>query len=177
MNCAWVQNRLADYSVGMLDERTTASVRMHVAACSECERELETLNSVVALVEEYGVRQPPAGLFNAVRNRIESGEIVRERPAWWAWFYSRPARGLAMGSAMAAVVLGLLAPVSQPVITGLPLNPGGVSVTGTASNDLEHSIRQHALSATEGPLTDRVAYEALAQLASQEESKRSAGVK
>jgi len=152
----------------MLDARTNQAVDAHLASCAACRHELDTLNSVVSLVEEYGVRQPPAGLFNAVRNRIESGEMVRDRPAWWAWFYSRPARGLAMGAAMAAVALGLVLPVSGPTISRLDPHPTGPSVGGSVAS----SIGEHLQSVGEGPLTDRVAYEALVQLNNQEEENR-----
>lgn len=172
MNCSRIQDLLADYSVEILDARTHQTVEGHLAACVACRKELQVMDAVVALVEEQGVRQPPVGLFNGVRNRIESGAIERERPAWWAWLSTGPARALAMGGAMAAVALGLLMPTGShyagPVLPDIHAQPGGGSAV--ASGELAGSIRQHALSAAEGPLTDRVAWEAMAQLVSQDGS-------
>jgi anti-sigma factor RsiW len=154
---------LPDLSVELLDSRLRREVTAHLDACELCSRELRELESVVCLVERYGSVEPPPGLFNAVRNRIESGEVRRERPFWWAWMYSRPARAAAMGLATGAVVLGLVVPAGPPPIPSPSIHP---EPAGTVSTALASSIRQHAISASEGPLTDRVAWEAMAQLAS-----------
>ncbi|MFN3650449.1 MAG: anti-sigma factor family protein [Armatimonadota bacterium] len=171
MLCSQVRELLPDYSVEILDGRAHQQVASHLELCADCRAELTAMDSVMAMVEELGVRQPPPGLFNAVRNRIESGEVTRERPAWWAWIYSRPARGLAMGMAAAALALGLLVPVGPSDIPPLSIHEGAGRGSMTSSA-LAQSIRQHAMSAGEGPVTDRVAYEAMAQLASQDEAPK-----
>ena len=165
---------LPDYSVDLLDARTHRTVETHLSLCEGCRDELRIMDSVMTLVERHGVRQPPAGLFNAVRNQIESGEIRRDRPVWWAWLYSRPARAAAMGMAMAALALGILMPVSTTRLLPSPDLHGDAQVTGgmMASGALASSIRQHALSAGEGPLADRVAWEAMAQLVAQDKDRR-----
>src|SRR5205807_8509455 len=98
------------------------------------------------LVERYGERQPPPGLFNAVRNRIESGGVVRERPPWWAWLYTRPARAAAMGMAAGALALGLLMPAGHPApipAISTPSVLAGPGAAPTESSALAFSTRQH----------------------------------
>jgi anti-sigma factor RsiW len=176
MNCSQIRDSLPDYSVGILDSRSRAAVERHLEICADCRAELQAQDQVMDLVEQYGFRQPPVGLFNGVRNRIEAGDGKRARPAWWAWLYSGPARALAMGTALGALALALLAPTTPGTTVtpgGLPIHPEGNGVTTTA---LISSIRQHAMAAGEGPLTDRVAWEAMAQLATQEKDEKRPGV-
>ena len=163
MKCAQVQEFLPDYAVELLDARKHREVELHLAECDGCRAELKAQDAVMALVEQYGAMEPPVGLFNGVRNRIESGAVVRERPAWWAWFNTVPARAAGMGLAVAALAIGVFFPVSDG--TNIPLVPmhvaNGPAVTSTA---LASSIRQHAMSSADSPLADRVAWEAMAQL-------------
>ena len=165
MECPRVRDLLADYSVEMLDARQHRQVETHLQACADCSEELRVMDAVVSLVEEHGALNPPVGLFNGVRNRIEAGDFVRQRPAWWAIFLTAPARATAMALAMGAVVLGLVAPTGQSRVQPLPINV--TETSSMASSDLASSIRQHAMSAVEGPLADRVAWEAMAQIATQ----------
>lgn len=163
MHCTRIREQLADYSVGLLDRREAEQVRSHVALCADCRRELHALDRAAELVESYGALEPPPGLFHAVRNRIDSGALRRDRPAWWALFLTTPARATAMGLSIAALALGLLLPAPRPSAPELPM-----FADTRVSGELASSIRQHALSAGEGPLTDRVAWEAMAQLVTQE---------
>jgi len=169
MKCERVQDLLPDFSVELLDARTHGAVAAHLESCAACQAEMKALDAAVALVEEFGVRQPPPGLFNAVRNRIESGDVVRDRAPWWAWLNTRPARGLAMGMAMATVALGVLMPVGQKsAYTPLPIHPEAGQV---ARGELASAIRLHAMSAEGSPLPDRVAWEAMAQMVTLEHDK------
>lgn len=177
MQCSRVNELLPDHSVELLDASTRRAVERHLELCDGCRRELRLLESVVALVEEHGSRTPPPGLFHAVRNRIETGEVPQQRPAWWAWLYARPARAAAMGLAMGAVAMGLFLPVGPThSLPPVGLHPTPISGGLVASGELATSIRQHAMAAGEGPLADRVAWEAMAQLAMQERSRRAPGV-
>lgn len=172
MKCPQVQDLLPDYAVNLLDGRTHREVETHLAACNECRTELEAQDAAMALVEQYGAAEPPVGLFNAVRNRIEAGDFERERPAWWAFLFTRPARVAAMGLAMSAVAFGLLAPTGPTVTpqepTSIVLQAPSSAADSVASSDITASIRQHALSAGQSTLPDRVAWEAMAQLVSQD---------
>lgn len=174
MDCSQVRDLLPDYSVEMLADRQRLAIDQHLGGCAECRAELRALDAVGDLVAEFGVRTPPPGLFNAVRNQIESG-VVQERPAWWAFLLSRPARAGAMGLAMASVALGLLMPVGQAPIPTIDVHPG--NGPGVANSALAQSIRQHAISAAEGPLSDRVAWEAVAQLVTQDKDEDGVGRK
>jgi len=176
MNCSRIRDLLPDYAVELLDGRTHAVVERHLEGCADCRAELRVQDDVMSLVKQYGVRQPPVGLFNGVRNRIEA-DGPRERPAWWSWLYSRPARALAMGTALASLALALFLPANQGTAPlSPPIHPtagDGAAITSTALAD---SIRQHAISAGEGPVTDRVAWYAMAELALQDNKKTRPGV-
>jgi hypothetical protein len=176
MICSRVRDLLPDYSVQILDGRTTREVAAHLGTCEECAAELHAQEEAVRLVEQFGGINPPPGLFNAVRNRIEAGDFVRERPAWWAFLNTRPARVAAMGMAMAAVVLGLTLPTGHPdhLETPIFINGPGISQSAENGGDLTNSIRQHAISAGAGSLTDRVAWEAMAQIVTQNEKDEKA---
>lgn len=170
MKCPQVQDLLPDYAVKLLDGRTHREVESHLAACNDCRTELEAQDAAMALVEQFGAAEPPVGLFNAVRNRIEAGNFERERPAWWAFLFTRPARAAAMGLAMGAVAFGLLAPAGPTVTpqnpTTIVLKTPGTTINSVADNDISSSVRQHALSAGQSTLPDRVAWEAMAQILS-----------
>lgn len=171
MNCNRVRDLLPDYSMDMLDGRERQGVQTHLAACEECRAELRAQDAVVALIEEHGARQPPPGLFNGVRNAIEAGTVVRERAPWWSFLYTGPARAAGMSLALGALALGIFLPIGSPVPNQGPLplhidNGAPIATTALAS-----SIRQHAMSATEGPLADRVAWEAMAQLVAEDDER------
>lgn len=173
MICSRVRDLLPDYSVKILDGRTHREMEAHLAECAACRAELKAQDDVMGLVEQFGAINPPPGLFNAVRNRIEAGDFQRERPAWWVFLFTRPARVAAMGLAMGAVAAGLFLPTGN---SGTPVLPPFVSSNGngTTASELTQSIRQHAMSAGQGSLTDRVAWEAMAQLVQEREAKKDA---
>lgn len=163
MNCRHISNLLPDYSVDLLTGRNLDEVQHHLADCEPCRQELRALDAAATLIEQHGAVNPPAGLFNAVRNEIASPEFRRDRPSIWNWFQAPPVRALTMTAAAAALAFSLFSlrapgPVNAP--GGLPL----------ALNDSNRSaiamvVRQHAMSAADGPLADNVAWEAMARLA------------
>lgn len=163
--CARFRDMLPDYSVDMLDDRTQNLVSEHLAVCSDCRAELVIQESVMSLVETHGVREPPAGLFNAVRNQIETGNIAQASKPWWSFLWTAPVRGLALAGSAAVLIAGLMMPVTNPRIPEGSLHPTLDIGKAAASSELANSIRQHAMSAAEGPLAERVAWEAMAQLA------------
>src|SRR5438105_4322544 len=143
MDCSRVRDLLPDYSVEILDTGSRAAVERHLEICVTCRGELRAQDDVMALVEQFGSRQPPAGLFNAVRNRIEAGDFVRQRPAWWSWLYSRPVRVLAMGTAVAALAFALFLPAGPNGSAGPGPMPIEGGPSGATSSALAGSIRQH----------------------------------
>jgi hypothetical protein len=68
---------------------------------------------------------------------------------------------------VAALAFALLAPAG-PNGMPAPIPLVDTTTSGPTSTALAGSIRQHAISAGDGPLTDRVAWEAMAQLVTQE---------
>ena len=172
MDCTRVRDLLPDYSVEMLDGRMRTAVAEHLAVCADCRRELALQESVMTLVEAQGFREPPPGLFNAVRNHIEAGGVAQDARPWWSFVYNRPARALAMSMAVGALALGILLPVNNPRIPSGTIHSAPLIRGNTASSELANSIRQHAMSASDGPLADRVAWEAMAQLVTQESAAK-----
>jgi anti-sigma factor RsiW len=173
MDCAEVRNRLPEYAEQCLDGRTRRAVEGHLGGCGECRSELEAQEAAVALVGRYGALNPPPGLFNAVRNQIESGAVARERAPWWSFLLTAPGRAGAMGLALSALALGLWLPTGAPGPTPtLPMVSGAGQ--GEVASELVSSIRQHAQAAGQGTLTDRVAWEAMAQLVAQEPKEAAA---
>ncbi len=171
MNCSRVREILPDFSVELLDRRTHQGVEAHLALCDGCRRELRALDQTMELVRTQGALEPPPGLFNAIRNQIEAGQVAQDRPVWWAWFNRPPVRFLSMGIAMASVAIALFIPLGQPHLPPTPDPHAGGSIGQLARGPLAHSIRQHARASAAGPLADRMAWEAMAQLADAEERR------
>ncbi len=138
---------LADYRSDVLSASKQRAVRMHLAECEECSNELMALDDVLALVETYSEQcEPPAGLWNGVRNRIEAGNAKRQGfGATLRDWLARPvhAAGTAALAAALAVVIALSGgPVHQP--TAVPM-----------ANEY---VQGHALYAGQAPLADRPGY-------------------
>lgn len=171
MLCKEVSELLPDFSVGMVGDRQAAAIQGHLNGCAGCRAELQALEQVPVLIEQFGAVQAPEGLFDAVRHQIVSGQAVQDRP-WWFIFFGRPARAAAMGLSVASVALGLLLPVGRvSQVPRVELHPApiyGSAGSARASSELANSIRQHAMNAGDGSLNDRVAWEAMAQLVTQE---------
>lgn len=70
---------LAWYVNESLSETETAKVKTHVAACIECQREIETLNELknAVLLSNESLPEPSPKIFDHVMNRIEKYELSR----------------------------------------------------------------------------------------------------
>jgi predicted anti-sigma-YlaC factor YlaD len=170
MNCTQARALLPDYSVDAVEAAVRHRVQAHLAGCAECRAELRALEAVDSLVVRHGFREPPPGLFHGVRNKIEGGQAPQVRAPWWRFVHWGPVRAAGMSLAVATLLLAVFWPVGPSVPGGnLPLHfEAGAPI---ASSALASSIRQHALTAAEGPLTDRVAWEAMAQLVAQDDRR------
>lgn len=174
MDCSRVREVLPDYAVRGLNGRVHRGVEAHLAGCAECRAELAAQEEAVRLFERYGALAPPPGLFNAVRNEIQAGAVARDRAPWWSFLLTRWGRGAATALAACALAMGLMLPTGAPGPTpSLPMVAGDGG--GQVTSELVSSIRQHAQAAGQGTLTDRVAWEAMAQLVSQERQRPSGG--
>jgi len=170
MNCRQAQELLPDYSVELLTGPSREALQTHLAGCEDCRQALRELDESLTLVERFGGVNPPPGLFNAVRNEITRPDFRQtQRPWWWSWLHAPSLRAVAMTAAAAALAFSLISlrggvnGGSQP--ESLPLT---LSLTSQNRSAVASAIQQHALSATEGPLGDNVAWEAMAQLAEME---------
>lgn len=72
MQCAEVKNKLADYSVGLLDERERERIESHLMRCASCAYELRALERVDTLLRHVAPEEPPAYGWQNIRARIES---------------------------------------------------------------------------------------------------------
>ena len=108
MDCQKVQSLISEYSVGLIGGRRKSEVEAHLAECPECAAELEKLNNVMLLVDGLDSREPPAGLWNGVYNRITqpSPRLRRASPeSAWRHGIRRRVAGWSVGFAAAALAL------------------------------------------------------------------------
>ena len=89
MECSKAQSLISDFSVGLVNRRQKAEIEAHLAQCPECAAEFEKLNKVMLLVDGLDSKEPPAGLWNGVHNRITQPESawrhgIRRRVAGWS---------------------------------------------------------------------------------------------
>lgn len=166
MNCARVRDRLADYTVDALEASQRRQIQVHLAACEPCREELRVLEQVGAWVEVAGRREPPPALFQAVRNRIEQGDLAQESLGWRRFFNLRPVQFASVTLAAGMVIAALIAPVGTRPLPPSP-EPHSTAAFGSqvARGPLAGSVRRHAQASARGPLAERVAWEAMAQLA------------
>jgi anti-sigma factor RsiW len=156
MDCRTVQERIADFSVGLLRAREATRVQTHLDACPQCAREWRQLEGVMGLVERFGAREPPPHLWNGVYNRI-TAEAAHQTPGFWERLLGAPRRllaGTATGLAAAALVAAFY--LIQPPPAG---NHDGPMGTQTAV-----LMQQHAMLAGAEPFADEVGLEAYARL-------------
>lgn len=79
MDCNRTKELISDYSVGLVQGTKRTEMEAHLASCPDCSAELQKLERVVALVDNLNLREPPAGLWNGVYNRITATEQKPER--------------------------------------------------------------------------------------------------
>ncbi|MBI3909339.1 MAG: zf-HC2 domain-containing protein [Armatimonadetes bacterium] len=157
MDCTRMVALIPDYSANALTARERGEVEDHLAACEPCRREVRRLEQVLALAEQYGALEPPAGMWNAIAARLTREPSRSGFHAFVDWLLGRRLRTAWAGAATIAAVAGLW----------LALRSGPVPPTGPnvpADFAIRAMIRQHALSSADSPLADRVAWEAVAEL-------------
>lgn len=145
MQCAEVQAKLAEYSVGLLDERERKAIEAHLAECASCAYELRTLERVDKLLGSVKPEEPPAHLWQNIRARIEAQPQKAQAPFWQSWF-TLPR--LALGSAIAAAILvGVL-------YFGMPRSPEHEM---PLESDASQLMQAHQLMSWGEPLSDKAA--------------------
>lgn len=143
--CRRIQAILADFRSEILSPAKRRWVEAHLAECPDCAAELRVLDDVLALVDaNTPLQEPPAGLWNAVANRIAAPEARRP---WYEQWLVRPVRLAGVGAAALALILG--------IVFGGVKNDSVVPVKVTSSNEY---VQRHALYAGQAPLADRVGH-------------------
>ncbi|MCE5198686.1 MAG: zf-HC2 domain-containing protein [Armatimonadota bacterium] len=163
MKCENVRQLLAEYRSDILSPRKNREIEEHIAACSDCARELNEFDAVMALVEsnvpDY---TPPQGLWNGVYNKITSPEqpvpVFGKIQQW----LRIPIHAAGVGAAALAIVVGLFfSPVHQ--------SPGSDLRMTTADN---RYIQAHAYSVSQSPLADRAGYVSLITFSQESEDEQ-----
>ncbi len=76
MNCAFDKEKLTGYYDGELDAAEKADVERHIAACSECLRELSELKSAALMVKELPRLRAPRSIAEGVAREISASGRV-----------------------------------------------------------------------------------------------------
>ena len=135
MDCTKIQNRIADYAVGLLTGRSKAEVEAHLAECPNCRAEFEEQERVMLMVSQVDPVEPPAGLWNGVYNRISAAPV---HPSVWNQLkeghYRRSARW-SLGFATLALAALMLyttgnAPIPQAGVEAQEYVQGHVTYAG-----------------------------------------------
>src|SRR5690349_12262392 len=104
MRCDNVQSVLSAYSDGELAPRQAARVAEHLALCSSCRAEYQSLGHVVTALRALGEEELPAGLHQAILRALDTA-----RPSFWqrlsAAVAAQPVRPLAASAAAAALAV------------------------------------------------------------------------
>lgn len=142
-NCDSIKARLADYAVGLIEGRERDEMERHLQACAACQRELRALQRTGALLNALPLEEPPPGLWDAVRDEIETPARESARAPWWEWF--RLPR-LAYATAAAAII------VTAVVL----MTPQHSPPAGEAAERADY-IERHEMLAWHDPLSDKAA--------------------
>ncbi len=145
MQCEQIRTKLADYAVGLLDERERKAVAEHLAQCASCTAELRALERVDRLLRAVEPEEPPAYLWQSIRARIEAEPQQTRAPFWQGWC---TIPRLAIGGAAAAAVLVAL------VYFGVPRSPEEQTPLQESAEQLMHT---HQIMSWGDPLSDKAA--------------------
>lgn len=149
MQCAEVQAKLAEYSVGLLDEQKRKAIEAHLAECTSCAYELRALERVDKLLGSVTPEEPPAHLWQNIRARIEAQPQEARSPFWQSWF-TLPR--LALGGAVAAAILAGLVYFGTPRALQSEAHPQA---------DASQIMQAHQLISWGDPLSDKAALGAM----------------
>ncbi|MDH4272083.1 MAG: HEAT repeat domain-containing protein [Candidatus Aminicenantes bacterium] len=79
MNCERMKELMADYLAGELEEKTLAEARAHLAGCSVCREELESLSAIWTKLGVLPKEQPSAALRSRFYDMLEAYKEGLER--------------------------------------------------------------------------------------------------
>lgn len=129
MTCSQAQDRFAELLDGRLAEADLASVRAHLAACPECQREYASLAQTLAALDQLPAARPSprlrANFYASLEEEKNSAASIRaavthrqraERISLWRWILSPAvAIAIALGAFHFGTRYATPAPVSAPI--------------------------------------------------------------
>ncbi|MGH7845847.1 MAG: anti-sigma factor family protein [Candidatus Binatia bacterium] len=80
MNCDEVQTRLSEYLEKSLDPTTTTDAERHLASCSQCRAEAESLADCIRHVASLPTVDPPLGFTQRVMAQVRE---IETKPSLW----------------------------------------------------------------------------------------------
>ncbi len=128
MDCAGLDERLADYLEGDLDPAAGLEVEAHVASCVRCTALVRDLEHIRASASELPELTPSSDLWDGIARRIDTPVIaLTERPAPNVAAHRRKLDGLKR----AAIAAGLVAVTAGVTYTLTVANNGNGTATST----------------------------------------------
>ena len=108
MRCEYVHSVLEEYLAGELNTDAQTAIEVHIAACQDCQNELNFALEVGEMLQELPRTQPPAEVFDQVAAYVQS----QPEPTTQGWFNSlkQALRGLsirpvAVGAVTASLII------------------------------------------------------------------------
>ena len=105
MNCDQVQTQLAEYLEHSLDPATAKDTERHLASCSQCRAEAESLADCIRQVASLPTVDPPLGFSQRVMDQVRE---IETEPSFWERLLF-PLRIKIPIHAMAVVLISILA--------------------------------------------------------------------
>jgi anti-sigma factor RsiW len=148
MNC----NEVREEMLLMVPGESSPQAAAHVRSCEACARELASLRSTMALLDEWTAPEPSPYFDSKLRARLKSEpEPVRGWQRWMApltgW---KPAMAVALAAVMAVGISVYKTPAEPPQVDKGPV----VVQPGTAVSDLQKLDKNQELYASFDLLDD-----------------------
>jgi anti-sigma factor RsiW len=125
MQCAELREQLFDVLAG---ETAAPEVKAHLASCSACASEVDSMNKTMALLDEWKAPEDTSPYFmTRLKARIREEAAKEAAPGWLSWF-RRPVLAISM------VLLLVMSIAMFQGGSNTPVNPPSVS----AVNDLQY---------------------------------------
>lgn len=147
MDCAALDERLADYLEGDLDSAARGEIEAHVASCVRCTALVRDLENIRASAAELPELTPSTDLWTGIARRIDTPVVpLAQRPAPNVVTRRRSLDGFkraAIAAALVAVTAGVTytltvalkggGSATSTVATNQPSTPGATAPSGTDS--------------------------------------------
>ena len=119
MNCNDYREAIAEFVDGTLDAAGQRELERHVAGCADCRALVADLKSIQAAAFTLERRDPPAHVWNAIRERAAAEPSPDARGRVLAWPRTRTAWGVWMAAAAALLVVttaGIVTILNEPAL-------------------------------------------------------------